>query len=153
MNPNLVAQLFAEESNDPFLMLLTVSHPDFPTTFRLVNNTVNIVSRSNTFNAFPFKFRLPVDDGESQRQIDIQFSNTSLELIQLFRTVTTPMDVLVELVLASSPNTVQMEIEGLKLQGITYDKSIINAKVFLDGFLNTAMNAETYNRDNFPGIF
>jgi hypothetical protein len=152
MTPNLIAQLFAEESNDPFIMLVTISHPDFPT-IRLVNNTVDIVSRSNTFQAFPFKFRLPVDDGETQRNVEIQLDNTSLELVSAFRSVVTPMNVLLELVLASDPDSVQIDIPDLSLRGITYDKNRINATLVLDSFLNTAMNAETYNRNNFPGIF
>jgi hypothetical protein len=149
---NLLAQLFSEESNDPFLMLLTIYHPDFPT-IRLVNNTVDIVSRSETFQAFPFKFKLPVEDGESQRNIEVQIDNTSLELVSSFRSVITPMDVLVELVLASDSDNVQIDIPDLKLRGITYDKNRISATLVLDSFLYIAMNSETYNRENFPGIF
>ncbi len=152
LSPEVLAQLFSQESNDPFLALVTLSHPSF-TTLRLVNNSQNIVSRGNTYLAFPLKFRLPVDDGESAREVQMEFDNVGLELIDEIRSVTTPIDVKIELILASLPNAVQTSLEELKISNISYNSKVITAKLYMDGFLNVEMTSEKYNPSTYPGLF
>ncbi len=152
LTPQLLAQIFAQESTDPFLMLLTLTHPDI-TTIRLVNNTVNITSRSQVFTAFPFTVTLPADDGEVAREVSIEFDNVSLDLIDEIRTVTTPIEVKLEMVLSSLPNAVQISLEELQIQNITYNSSRISARLILDSFLQTEISSERYSPSIFPGIF
>lgn len=153
LSPELLSQLFSQESPDPFLTLLTLSHPAFSSDVRLVNNTVDIVSRGDTYMAFPFKIRLPVDDGETARDIALDLDNASLELIEEVRAVTTAIGVKFEMVLASMPDVVQISQPGLKLQNLSYTGTRITARVILDNFLDVAMPSERYEPTNFPGIF
>ena len=153
LSPELLAQLFAQESNDPFLILVTLSHENFDEDIRLVNNSENITSRGNVFQAFPMNIRLPVDDGESARNFVIEFDNVSLTLIEEIRTNTTPIGVKIERILASLPDEVQMGQDELLIQGITYNKSKIVASIVLDNFLNTEMTSEKYTPSIFPGLF
>lgn len=152
LSPELLAQLFAQESVDPFLVLFTLTHADFDT-IRLVNNSETIISRGDTFLAFPISMILPVDDGQTAREVTIDFDNVSLELIDAIRTVTTQIDVKMEMVLASMPDIVQMGIDELKITNISYNKQRISARLFLDTFLSTEMTSEKYDPSNFPGIF
>lgn len=152
LSPQLLAQLFAQESSDPFLTLVTLSHDSFDT-IRLVNNSVNITSRGDVFTAFPMKIRFPVDDGETARDFTIDFDNVGLELIEEIRTVTTPISVKIELILASIPNEVQISQEDLLIEALTYNDKKISAKIALDNFLSTEMTSERYNPSNFPGLF
>lgn len=148
----LLAEMFGQTSSDPYLMLVSLSHSSFPTV-RLVNNTVDIVSRGQTFIAFPMNIRLPGDDGETAREVTIEFDNVSRELIDELRSVTTAIDVKIETVLASDPDQVQMSIEDLKMRGVTYDLRKVSAKLFMDNFLNTALTSEKYDPQHYPGIF
>ena len=152
ISPELLAQLFGQVSDDPFLMFVTISHPSFPTIY-LVNNTVDMVSRGVTYTAFPMEITLPVDDGERAREVSIIFDNVSLELIDELRTVTTPMDIKIEMMLASDPNTVQLSLEELKLRSVTYDKQKVSAKLFMDSFLNVELTSEKYTPTLYPGLF
>lgn len=152
ISPQLLAQFYGQNSDDPLLMLVTVSHPSF-STVRLVNNTEDITSRSQTFMAFPMLITPPSDDGESAREVSIEFDNVSLELINEFRQITSPADVKIEAVLASDPDQVQISYEELKLRNITYDKQRIRAKLYMDSFLNVELTSETYGANNFPGLF
>ena len=148
----LLAQLYGQESNDPFLILLTMTHDSFDT-IRLVNNTVDIVSRTQTFLGYPFRIVLSPDDGEQSRNISLSIDNTSLELIDELRQVTTAIGVKLELILASDPNTVQIEIADLEIQNISYNKSTITATLVLDGFLNQEMIGERYIPTKYIGLF
>jgi hypothetical protein len=152
LSSQLLAQLYGQESDIPLLLLITISHPDIDT-IRLVNNTVDIVSRGNTFMAFPVKIALPPDDGETARELALELDNVSLELIAELRTVTSPMNFLVELVLASVPDVVQMDYGDLKLRSVTYNKNRVSGRLFMDNFLNTELTSEKYTPTTFPGLF
>ena len=153
LTPHMLAQLFAQESNDPFLILFTLTHSSFAAPIRLVNNMQNVVSRGETYLAFPVNVTLPVDDGETAREINVEFDNVSLELIDELRSVTDQIGVKLEMIFASLPDTVQMSIDELFITNISYNKSRISARLFLDSFLATEMPNEKYGPFNFPGIF
>lgn len=152
ISSQLLAQFYGQSSGDPLLMLVTLSHPTFSTIY-LVNNSEDIVSRGNTYTAFPMNIRIPSDDGETAREAVIDFDNASLELIQEIRQVTTPIDVTIEMVLASNLNEVQISYEELKLRSVTYNKTRISAKLFMDSFLNVEMTSEKYTPQNYSGLF
>lgn len=153
LSPEVLAQIFSQESNDPFLTLITLSHESFDSDIRLVNNTKDVSSRGEVYQGFPMRIRFPMDDGESARDFTIEFDNASLELIEEIRSVTTKIGVKIEMILASLPDTVQIEQADLLINTITYSGQKISARVVLDSFLNVEMTSERYGPTNFPGIF
>lgn len=153
LSPELLAELFGQVSTDPFLMLVTLEHENFPSPVRLVNNVKDIVSRGETYTAFPMTITLPVDDGETERTVQIEFDNTGLELIDEIRSGTDPIDASIEMILASNPDTVQVEVGELKVREVKYTAQKITATLFLDDFLNTEVAFERYTPTNFPGLF
>lgn len=153
LSSELLAQLFAQNSDDPFLSLVTLDHETFDNPIRLVNNTTNFTSRGNVYQAFPMKLRFPVDDGETVRDFQIDFDNVSLELIEEIRSVTTSIGVTIELVLATLPDVVQMSQEDLLVSVITYNEKRITAKIVMDSFLNVQLTSESYTPTIYPGLF
>jgi len=153
LSPELLAQLFSQESNDPFLMLLTLNHPDWPSTYYFVNNGAQIISRGLTFLPFPMTIVLPTDDGESSRSVKIEFDNVSLDLIDILRSVTSPMTVKLEMILASLPDIVQMELTELQIQNVNYNSKKVSAILIIDSFLNTELSSERYTPSAYPGLF
>lgn len=153
LSPYFLSQIFAQESSDPFLTLVTLTHESFDAPIRLVNNNEDIVSRGETFMAFPVKVRLPVDDGETAREFTLEFDNVALDLIDNIRSVTSQIGVKLELIFASIPDDVQISQEDLKIQSINYNSRVISARVILDNFLNIEVTSERYGPANFPGIF
>lgn len=152
-SPELLAQLYASNSEDPLLTLFTLEHETFDAPILLVNNGTEVISRGQTFSRFPVKLILPQDDGESERVVQITFDNVSLELLDEIRTVTTPIRLKLELVLASIPDEVQMAYEELKLVQVTYNPQTISAKIIPDDFLNTSLTSEKYTPSAYPGLF
>lgn len=152
LSNQLLAEMYGQNSSDPFLFLITLSHSSFSTIY-LANNTQNIISRGNTYVAFPMKITPPVDDGQSSNTLRLQMDNVSLELIDELRSVTDRIDVKVEMVLASAPDNVEIEYGELKMANASYDAQNIKATLVLDDFLNTGLTSEKYDPANFPGIF
>lgn len=153
LTPELLHQLYAQESDDPFLMLVTLTHPDFLETQRFVNNLEDVTSNGFLFTAFPMNIVLPTDDGESTREVTIIFDNVGRELITEIRSITTPIDVKIEMVLASNPNQVQISLEELKIRSISYNKTRVSARLYMDDFLGTSMTSEKYTPLIYPGLY
>lgn len=151
LTTNLKRQLFAQQSADPFLTLVTVSGPTFE--YRFVNNTKDIISNGQVYTAFPMKIRLSADDGESARDFQIDFDNASLLLVRALRAITEPADCRIDMILASMPDVIQMSQADLKIKSIVYDKHKISAKIVLDNFLTVAVPGERYTPSAYPGMF
>lgn len=147
----LKQQLYAQESSDPFLTLLTIYFPS--NTIRLVKNNQDIISRGNTYTATFFEITLPRDDGESLQQVTLTIDNVGLELINYIRTITEPVTILLESVLASAPNVVQLSVTDLKLSQITYDAFTISSILIYDDILSTGIPDELYAPNTYPGLF
>ena len=154
LSSTLIAQLYTENSDDPFLAIFTLNHTDWVAPLYFVNNTESITSNGIEFLPFPVKLKLPIDDGESLRKVELEFDNVSRELIDEIRAVTDKnIEVSIQLVLASAPDNVEIELSELSIDNISYNATTITASLFLDDFLNTELSSEKYAPTNFPGIF
>ncbi len=153
LTPELLAQLYSQDSGDPFLMLLTMTHSSWASPFRLVNNTQDVISRTHTYMAYPFNLTLPVDDGETTREVSLSLDAVSGILIEEMRKVQTPISVIIEMVVASNPDIVQIEISGLQLKQIQYNTRQITGRLQLDDFLATSLDSDKYTPTIFPGLF
>lgn len=151
LSSTALASAFAQETDQVWLLLLTVTHPQL-TTIRLVNNTVDIVSRGQTFIAFPFELELPQDDGESMPSASIRIDNVDQTIVRAFRALSTPPLVLIEAVLASSTDTVELSLEGLTFKSLTYDAATITAQLGFEPILVEPI-AVSMTPTRFPGIF
>lgn len=150
---SFIEAVVSQNTDEVFLFLLTLSHPDLVNPIRVVNNTENISSNGNVYTAFPFNLVLPQDDGESLPQVVITLSNVSLEFIDEIRGLNSALDVKLEIVLASSPGTVEMSIDGMKTYTISYDVQSIQATCQIEDVLNMSFPNELYLPSNFPGLF
>lgn len=153
LSNELTSQMFGEYSDDPFLMLVTLTHTTFDGPIYLCNNLHPVVSNGITFEAFPMEIVLPEDDGETAREVSIQFDNVSQELISELRKIDTPADISIAMVLASSPDEVQVEYGELKMKQINYNVKTIEAKLYMDSFLGVNLSSERYTPSLYPGLF
>ena len=119
-----------------FLFLLTLDHDDLASPIRVVNNVENITSNGNVYTAFPFELILPQDDGDTLPQVIISLSNVDLSLVDEIRGLTGALTVTLEIVLASSPNTIEMSIDGMKTISIQYDAQKIEATCQVEDTMN-----------------
>ena len=151
LTPELLAQLYGQTSNDPFLMLVTIDYNG--TYLRFVNDIQDITSNGEVYQAFPMRITLPAEDGETDRTVKIVFDNVSLELIDEIRTATTPLPVQIDMILASNPDLVQISVTDLKIKNVQVDAQSIQASLFLDDVLNIEVPSEKYTPTTAPGIF
>lgn len=145
--------VLSEETDEVLLWLLTIKHVESGTTYRIVNNLDDIVSRGNTFMAMPFKFALPDDDGYSLPQVSIEIDNVGLELMDLIRSYGSGLDLTSELVLAATPDVIEYTIEGLTVRAVEYDAQMVTLQAQVEDLLNQRFPADDFLPRSFSGMF
>lgn len=150
---NFIEAVVSQNTDEVFLFLLTLDHEDLEAPIRVVNNVENITSNGNVYTAFPFDLILPQDDGDTLPQVIISLSNVDLSLVDEIRSLTGALTVTLEVVLASSPNTIEMSIDGMQTISIQYDAQKIEATCQVEDTLNLVFPNDAYLPFNFPGLF
>ncbi len=151
LSATAVSSLNAQESGEVWLVLLTLSNPGI-TTIRVVNNTENIVSRGNTFIAFPFDIELPGEDATSPAKAVLRIDNVDKQIVEAVRSISTPPAVTLEVVLASQPDTVEIAFAGMTLRAVEYDADSVRGELIFESIFTEPVSYNiTPNR--FPGLF
>lgn len=145
--------IYAPRTAKVFLELLTITHADLASTIRLVNDRVDIVSRSNTYTAFPFECRLVPDRDGELPQAEISCDNVSRTLIQQIRTLEAPPQISVEVILADTPDTIEMGPYEFTVTQAVYDAATITLSLAFENILAEPYPSGIFSPANFAGLF
>lgn len=152
LSANAVRELLKQNSGEVFLVLLTFTHPSM-TTVRLVNNTVNLVSRGQTYIGFPFDLSLPSDLSEQLPEVQLSISNVDRRLIDELRAIESPMTVTLEVVTATAPDTVEVGPYVFDMTTVSYDAERVSATLGYEPILNEPFPAASFTPQLFPQLF
>lgn len=150
LSTNARAALYASQSDEVWLQLLTITHADIATPIRLVSNTENITSNGETFVAFPFELSLP---GTDQESVELAVDNVSRELIEEVRSIATPLGLSLEIVLASAPDTVEAGPFDFQSRAVEYNGQRMRFTLAYEPLLNEPFPYATYTPIDYPGLF
>jgi len=146
--------IHAETTDKVFLHLLTITHADLTTPIRLTDDRADIVSRSNTYTAFPFSISLPPSIENEVPSVRLVIGNVSRELMDEIRTITTPPTISLELISHDAPDTVEIGPLDFKLKSADYDAQTIEASIgFEEDFLTEPFPAARFTPQGFPALF
>lgn len=145
--------IMAQTTSEAFILLLTFVHSPTLETYRCCLNTEDITSNGNVFTATYFEITLPEDSDRAPQGCQITVDNVDRRLVNMLRTITKPLDVTVQLVLASQPNVVEMEITDLVLREAKWDVYKISGMLASEDPLNQVFPGHLYDQKSFPGIF
>lgn len=126
----------AQATDETWLTLLEIVHPKLTPSIRVANNTEDVVSRGETFVAFPFEVVLQTDDGEHLPQISLTIGNVDRTLVEAIRSIEDPPSVNLSVILASRPDNPEIEIQKMTLREVTYDAFSITATLLAEDLLN-----------------
>ena len=147
------AALFAPQTGEAFLILLTLSHPNLATPIRVSSDAVNTASRGDLFIAYPFDLTLPDDEEQRPPRARLVIDNVDRQIVATIRTLQSAPTLLIEIVRANDPNTVEARFSDFKLFDITYDSQVITADLTLEDFTAEPYPAATFSPSLFPGLF
>jgi len=144
---------FAQQTDEVIIELLTLEHDQLPDPVRLARNYTNIVSRGNTYIGCQFDLTWPQDKENEPPQASLRYQNVSRELIAAIRILRTPMTATIEVVLASSPDTVEASYSGMSVIANSYDANIVDFTLSFERFMQEGFPGKIFGPANFPGIF
>lgn len=140
------------QTGEIFLVLLTIRHPTLNDDIRVVNNNEDIVSNGRAYIAYPFEIELPGEDAEQPPMARLRIDNVDRLLVATIREILTPPTAKIQVVLASQPNTVEIEFDGLTLRNVVYDASTISADLAFEQIMVEPV-ATMMTPSKFPGLF
>lgn len=160
---NFRQALFAQESGEVVIFLVTITHPSLgapiylssdPTTRQSTDPLVyGTVSRSTTFLYADIEVSLPDEQDRAAPACKMIIPNVTRDLIPLARSVSTPPSALVELVLASAPDTVEMSWPQLQMTNLNYDALSLTFDLTMDALVTEPIPAGTFAPSYFPALF
>ena len=145
--------MFAPQTGDAVLHLLTITHPSVGVPLRFVNNMVDIVSRGSTYLATAFQLTLPDEREDQIPRVGLSIDNVHQTLVATVRTITTPPLVVLEVVLGSAPDTVETGPFNFTLRNVDYVAASLAGELAFEDFINETYPSASFSPGAFPGLF
>jgi hypothetical protein len=145
-------QAVGQHTDEAFLVLLTITHPTVATPFRFVRNRIGVTSRGNEFLASHFEVELPDDAGEVP-QARITVANVDRRIGLTLQALVGPPDVLIELVLASTPDVVERAWSQFQLVEATWDALTVQGTLSRISYWDEPWPFIRVTPKGFPGLF
>jgi len=144
----------AAETDEVFIILVEIHHPNFPTPFYMTENTETIVHGGNDYVSWPFKLILSYDDGEKLPEVFLTIANVDLELVRIIRETVEPPTMVIKMVTASEPDAVSLHLSGLTLRDVDYDAQLITWVLHADSLADSRYPADTISlASGYLGLF
>jgi hypothetical protein len=153
LSVTFVETIQALATGDAAIFLLTISHPSFAETIRVCNNRTDMTSRGNLFRALAFDISLAIDDSKTLPSMALTLDNVDRNLIREIRELPDGPDFLMELILASNPEQVELGFPEMTVSAITYDANTIRTNVVVSDMLNRKYPRGTATPASNPGMF
>jgi hypothetical protein len=143
----------AAQTDELYLVLLQVDHPNLGSPLRFVNNSQDVTSNGNVYTAYPFEAVMPDDVEEKEPTAELRIDNVSRDLMDEVRTLIDPPTLTLSVILDSSPNTIEWGPLDLETSGVTYDAHTITFRLVYSAFGREPFPYLVFDTINFPGMF
>ena len=145
--------VFGQETDEAFLVLLKIDHADLSEPIRVSSDGINTVSNGETFVAYPFELSLPSNPETGISQAQLTIDNVSQDIITSIRNIIAPPSITIQVVLASDPDTIEVEFSGFELQNVQYDALVISGTLTIESFMSEPYPGGSFLPSTFPGLF
>lgn len=153
LSPAAVASALAEQTAEVWLVCLTISGDNLPT-FRIVTDTVPLERISGTFQPYPFEAELPEDIERSAGTVTVRVCNVDRAVTRLLKEYQGVPQAVLEVVLGSSPDTVEMGPFEFSVLFAEADELVIALQLgYEENLLNQQVPAQSYTPSNSPGLW
>ncbi|MEP7211139.1 MAG: DUF1833 family protein [Alphaproteobacteria bacterium] len=150
---HFLEQAASDNADDPFLILLTISHADLPEPLKFVRNFTDIVSREETYTRFPFDFAPPGDGDTGATAARVIIDNVDQRIVQTVRALTSAPQLLAELIVASVPDAPEETYPLFKLQAVTGDRYTLSGDLVVSDDDAEPLTRFTYTPSLAPALF
>ena len=162
LSSKAIAAMNAQETGEIFVLLLTINHSSLgaplrfcPTNVRphTLGTTEGIYSNGDFYTAFPFEITLPNQSETEPPQARLRIDNASRLIIDNIRQLTSPPQIILQVVLADTPDTVEVGPLYMTLHELEYNAQVIEGTLGPEDVLNQGWPAHKFTPQNTPNIF
>lgn len=167
MSPAALKAVFSPDSSDSLITLLTFYNPINGLelfnicdgyTGRIVDTPeeeilYGVVSRGKTFYFLPIEIGLPSEEEAQAPKASIVLHDVTRYFTPGIRSISDPPRVKIELVLSSSPNTVEISFDYFYVTSITYNRDSINCELTMVNLDREPFPMHSFTPQHFPGLF
>lgn len=146
-------EAFKSESGEVFLVLLTIDQDDLVSPIRVVNNNEDITSGGDLYVAFPFEIELPNNLEDSPPRSRLTIDNISREIAQAIRTMTSAATVVIEVIRAADPDTIEATFAPFIMKNVKWNMFHVSGDLVLENMENEPFPAGEFSAAYFPGLF
>ena len=148
-----VRSAFGPETDEVWLILLTLSHPDLTDDIRVVHNPETITSRGQDYIGFAFELTLPSDTEDRAPVAELRIDNVSREIAEAVRSISSAPTVTIEIIRAADPDSVEISLTGFTLRNVRWDALAVSGSLALDDISIEPYPAGSFTPASFPGLF
>jgi len=145
--------MFAEETGDGLLALLTISTNNPAAPIRVVHNKVDVQSQGKSFTAFPFNLILPTNEPDSPSRAQLTIDNVSREILLAVREITSAPTVTIQVVRLSDPNEIELSLPPMRMINVRADFAKVTGDLVSEDLQLEPYPAYTFSPAHFPGLF
>jgi hypothetical protein len=175
MSPAALRAVFSPESDADLFFLLTIYDPQNPSQVvarlsdgfytdpatgaatRIVETADEVVygvrSRGNDFIFLPMEITLPSEDEAQAPRCSLTLNDVTRYVTPLVRSINGPPKILMELVLSTTPNTVEASFSGFYISSITYNANTVSAELSMIDYEREPFPQHSFSPKYFPGLF
>lgn len=139
----------AQQTGEVLVILLTLDADSLPAPIRVNSAGASLISRGNTFLRFPFEITMPKETDEAPPSVTLRICNVDRQIVEAVRTTQGAITVTVEIVLASSLDTVECGPLDFTLRDVNYDSFVVEGELAYEDILNEPCPAHQYTNTNF----
>lgn len=144
-----------------FIILVTIDHEGLEVPIRVANDNLHVlttgqrgvISNGNEFVYLPFNIVLPNLERDTLPSAKIAIDNIDRAITAALADITEPPEVRIQIALSSDPDIIDYDIQGFKLNTVTYDEVQIEGILSVEYFANEPFPAPRFTPSRFPGLF
>lgn len=146
--------LLATSADEPFLVLLEITHPELTVPIRVVNDSQNIVVEGDEFIACAFRITLPDDIDQQVPEARLEVDNIGRELTQWLEYSHGGKGAKCRImqVLRSDPDTVEFDMT-LDLSGLSVDNFVVRGQLGFQDTLGQPAVKLRFDPNTAPGLW
>lgn len=146
--------LLATSADEPFLVLLEITHSDLAVPVRVVNDTQNLTSNGSEFIGCPFDITLPDDVSGQVPQAKLEIDNIGRDLTQWLEYSRGGQGAICRImqVMRSDPNTIEFDMT-LDLTNMVISNETVTGVLGFQNMLNRTGTIPTFTPQTAPGLW
>ena len=135
------------------LTLIEIYHPNWASTLYLVNNTEPIISQGIEYTPTGFKVSLPTATEDDAIIAQVTIDDIDKVITANFRSVISPPDVTVRVILASAPDIVEAGPHKYSASKFMVNATTVNIELTHPTIFGNNLTGFNISSNYFPGLF